>query len=85
MSKKEKLLAKFLNKSKTFSYDELIRLLRVFGYNEIKTVKTSGSRVAFVNDNTKHIIRLHKPHPDIYLKRYQTDLIEDELRKMELI
>ena len=85
MSRKEKLLEKFLRKSKTFTYDELTRLLKGFGYQEINIGKTSGSRVAFVNDVTKHIIRLHKPHPAKYLKRYQMDLIEEELRNKDII
>jgi len=75
MSKAEKLLKRFLSKPKDFTYDELKRLLRLFGYEETKTGKTSGSRVA----------RLHKPHPNPELKHYQINDIEEELRKMGVI
>ncbi len=85
MSKKEQLLQRFLSKPKDFTYAEVKPLLRALGYDEIKTGKTSGSRIAFMNKKTQHLIRLHKPHPENILKRYQLDLIEDELKNMEVI
>lgn len=79
MSTKEKLLNRFLTKPKDFTYDELRKLLRHFGYEEEFLGKTSGSRAAFINKETLHIIRLHKPHPGNELKTYQIDqLIETE-------
>lgn len=85
MSKAEKLLKRFLSKPKDFTFDELTRLLHGFGYEEVKLGKTSGSRVAFINYETKHIIRLHKPHPKPELKRYQLDYVEEELKNKGLI
>ena len=85
MSKLEKLEQKFLAKSKNFSYNELRALLNGYGYRELKTGKTSGSRAAFINDQTQHVIRLHKPHPQNILKRYQLDFVEEELKSMEVI
>jgi len=85
MGKADKLLKRFLSKLKDFTYDELKRLLKSFGYEESKMGKTSGSRVAFINSKTKHIIRLHKPHPKPELKHYQLSDIEEELRKRGLI
>jgi len=85
MGKAEKLLRRFLSKPKNFTYDELKRLLRAFGYEEAKTGKTSGSRVAFINPETRHIIRLHKPHPVPVLKQYQFNDIEEELKRMGVI
>lgn len=85
MSKHEKILKKLLNRSQNLSYNELKTLLSGFGYIQIKTGKTSGSRVAFYNSETQHIIRLHKPHPGNTLKRYQIDLIIDEFKNMEII
>lgn len=82
MGRKEKLLHRFLSKPKDFSYDELKRLLGDFGYSTARTGRASGSRVAFVQERTKHVIRLHKPHPSQILKRYQLDYIEEELRKV---
>jgi len=81
MARQEKLLKRFLSKPQDFTFDEMRRLLRGFGYQEIKSGKTSGSRVAFFHKDLNHIIRLHKPHPKNILKRYQLDLIEEELRK----
>lgn len=77
MSAIEKLLERFLNRPKDFTYNELIKLLKVFGYLE---QQGAGSRVVFKNDKIKHNIKLHKPHPGNILKRYQIDLIIDELK-----
>ncbi len=85
MSKADKLLNRFLSKPKDFTFDELKKLLKSFGYEEAKTGKTSGSRVAFINHQTKSVIRLHRPHPNPVLKRYQLDNAEDVLRKAEVI
>ncbi len=81
MNKAEKLLNRFLSKPTDFSYQELKRLLSGFGYEESTKGRTSGSRVAFINEKTKHIIRLHKPHPGPNLKAYQLKLVETALRE----
>ena len=80
MSKAEKLLKRFLSKPTDFTYDELRRLLKAFGYEEDSAGRTSGSRVTFVNMATKHIVKLHRPHPSPNLKRYQLDDIEEALK-----
>jgi hypothetical protein len=80
MSKAEKLLQRFLSKPTDFTYDELARLLKGFGYVEAKMGKTAGSRAAFINHQTKSIIRLHRPHPKPVLKRYQMDDVEEALK-----
>ncbi len=80
MSKADKLLKRFLSSPKDFSYDELVRLLAVFGYEEVAPGKTAGSRRAFINSKTKSIIRMHKPHPSNILKRYQVADAMAELR-----
>ncbi|RPI76599.1 MAG: type II toxin-antitoxin system HicA family toxin [Desulfobacteraceae bacterium] len=79
MSKEKKLLRRFLSRPKDFTYNELRKLLFSLGYEEARKGKTSGSRVAFVNKQTNHIVRLHKPHPGNELKMYQIDLIKEEL------
>ncbi len=81
MARSEKLLERFLSKPTDFKYDELRRLLRGFGYEELKTGKTTGSRIAYANRQTKDIIRLHRSHPRPILRRYQIDLIEAALRE----
>ncbi len=85
MSKLDKLIARFLSHPKDFTYDELKKILTAFGYIEFTKGKTSGSRVAFIQPETKHIIRLHKPHPGKILKAYQVNLVADELKKLNLL
>ncbi|HHT9105312.1 MAG TPA: type II toxin-antitoxin system HicA family toxin [Candidatus Wujingus californicus] len=85
MSRVEKLLKRFLSKPKDFTYNELKRLLAGFGYAGVSTGKTAGSRSAFMNPKTKHIIKLHRPHPRPELKRYQLDYIEETLRNKGVI
>ena len=80
MSKSDKLIIRFLSHPKDFTYNELKTLLFTFGYKE---VQGSGSRVCFIKEN--HKIKLHKPHPENILKRYQFDLIEEELTNKGLI
>jgi mRNA-degrading endonuclease RelE of RelBE toxin-antitoxin system len=80
MTKKSKLIRRFLTKPNDFTFSEIKRLLKNLGYSELKTGKTSGSRVAFYNDENQHIIRLHKPHPSNRVKRYLLDYLEKELR-----
>jgi hypothetical protein len=68
-----------------FTYDEMSKLLKGFGYEETKAGKTAGSRVAFINNTSRHIIRLHKPHPRNIMKKYQMDLVEEALRAKGMI
>jgi len=82
MIKQEKLLIRFISKPTNFTYNELIRLLRGFGYEELQG---SGSRVVFNNKQIIHNIKLHKPHPGNVLKRYQIGLIIQELKTKNLI
>lgn len=85
MSKVEKLIERFLSKPKDFTYGELRKLLVHFGYEESQGGKTSGSRVAFIENSTKHIIRLHKPHPNSELKQYQIEQIIEELKSRKIL
>lgn len=85
MSKIDKLIQKLLSKPKDFTYDELVKVLTHFDYEEVKKGKTAGSRRAFIRSSTNHIIRLHKPHPGNILKMYVIDYMIDELRNQGLI
>jgi hypothetical protein len=78
MSKKEKLIARFLTMPSDFHYDEMVKLLGYFDFREVKKGKTSGSRVKFINFKGVPII-LHKPHPTGILKRYQMKQIKELL------
>jgi len=85
MSKFDKLITKLLNKNSTISYQEIAYLLGKMGYKQSQKGKTSGSRVAFINQESKHIIRLHKPHPGNELKDYAKREIVSELKDRRLI
>jgi hypothetical protein len=85
MSRQDKLLRRFLTRPADFRFDEMSRLLKGFGYEEIKSGKTAGSRVAFINKPSGHIIRLHRPHPGNTMKKYQIDLVEEALRAKGII
>jgi hypothetical protein len=80
MSKIDKLIIRLLSYPKDFTYSELKTLLTSFGYKE---EQGAGSRVYFSKDN--HKIKLHKPHPGNILKRYQLDLVIDELTAKGLV
>ena len=85
MSKYDKLIEKVLNPKTGITYKEMSLLLKKMGYTEKKTGKTSGSRVAFLNLETKDIIRLHKPHPGNELKDYVKKEILAELKDKKLL
>ena len=85
MGKLEKIIEKLLNPSSTITFQELNYILGKLGYSEKKTGKTSGSRKAYINQNQKHIIRVHKPHPGNELKKYVKNYITKELQNKNLI
>ena len=78
MSKREKLVARFLQLPKDFHFDEMVKLLGYFGFTAVKKGKTSGSRVKFVND-AGVVILLHKPHPSGIMKEYQLKQVKEIL------
>ena len=78
MSKKEKLIARFLTMPSDFHYDEVVKLLGYFDFKEVKKGKTSGSSVKFMNPEGVPIM-LHKPHPSGIMKKYQLKQIKEVL------
>lgn len=84
MTKRDKLIERFKAKPKDFSWDELCVLLKGFGFTEIVSGKTGGSRRKFIHSTLQPII-LHKPHPGKILKRYQIKLIYDKLKQDNLL
>jgi len=86
MSKDDKLVARFLTLPKDFTYNELVRILAIFGYEEYTTGKTTGSGVKFRNpDYPEYRINFHKPHPDSTIKKYVLIQIRDILIEIGLI
>jgi hypothetical protein len=84
LSQKEKLLERLLRHPKDFTFQEASALLNYFGYKERTGGKTSGSRIAFANDN-KDYIRIHKPHPRNILKPYQLNNLINDLTERGFI
>ena len=84
MSKKEKLIKRLLDNPKDFTFNELVTLLGYFGYMEMRSGKTGGSRVTF-SDNAKDQIRIHKPHPKNILKPYQVKNVIKDLEERDLL
>jgi hypothetical protein len=84
LSRKEKLIERLLSRPSDFTFDELVTVLRSFGYSIARAGKTGGSRVAFADDKGDYI-RLHKPHPRNILKQYQVDDIITALLERGLL
>ena len=71
MSKLDKLLKRIQTKPVDFTWDELLKLLNSYGFEELTKGKTAGSRRQFYNKELKIALDLHKPHPKPILKPYQ--------------
>ena len=57
MGTKEKLIERFKNQPKDFTFDEMEKLLFIFGYVKSDKGKTSGSRVIYKNGNKRPIMK----------------------------
>ena len=80
MTKIDKLKLRLLHKPSDFTWFELIKVLKYFGYSELKSKgKTGGSMRKFVNKN-KGIIILHEPHPGSIVKNYMLKQIIEKLK-----
>ena len=84
MSQKEKLISRFQQRPKDFTWAELAGLLKHLGYREVKAGKTGGSRRRFVHNLAATII-LHRPHPQNVLKWYAIDQVLDVLKQEKII
>ena len=78
MTKKDKLLERFLALPNDFTFDELKSLLESMGFEIENKGKTSGSRVAFVHINYRKHILIHKPHPSKIIKKFYLKQIKME-------
>jgi len=84
MGAKEKLIERFRSIPSDFTFDELERLLKIFGYERSNKGRTSGSRVLFKDANGSPIM-LHRPHPGNIVKEYALKQVFDELKNRNLI
>ncbi|PRM97145.1 type II toxin-antitoxin system HicA family toxin [Aliarcobacter cryaerophilus] len=80
MSKKDKLLLKFLENppKKDLTFKELNTLLISLGFIKIEG---AGSAVKFYNKDKDLLINLHKPHPSDILKVYLVKQIQNKLKE----
>lgn len=65
---KEKLIERFNQLPKDFTFDEAIKLLSAFGYSVHNKGATFGSRIRFNNEQAGKYIDIHRPHPGSILK-----------------
>ena len=81
MSKKDKLLTKFLEipPRKNFTFNELDSLLTSCGFRKIEG---AGSAVKFYHQENDILINLHKPHPSNILKVYLLKQIQSKLMEV---
>lgn len=84
MGTKDKLIERFNRLPSDFTFDEMERLLAIFGYEKSDKGRTSGSRVIFTNGDDRPIM-LHKPHPDNIVKRYAMKQVLDDLIESGLL
>ena len=84
MTRRDKLLQRFCNRPKDFTWQELATLPAGFGYHPAVAGKTGGSRVRFLHETRAPII-LHKPHPTPVLKHYQVEQIKETLAQEGLL
>lgn len=69
MSRKSKLIDRFLSIPADLTWDDLVTILASYGYYELNKGKTAGSRRKFVDDSG-NLILLHQPHPGKIVKKY---------------
>lgn len=70
MSKREKLIKRFLSEPTDFTFHEMCLLLSYYGFYLCNNGRTSGSSVSFYRKEDNVVIRFHKPHPGNILKQY---------------
>lgn len=84
LSKIDKLVTRFLSRPKDVTWEELVLILEFYGFAEIATGKTGGSRRKF-SDQNKLVISLHKPHPKPIVKTYVIDQVIITLKQNDKI
>jgi hypothetical protein len=70
MNKHDKLLKRFYNLPRDFTFDETVNLFAQFGFHLETKGSSSGSRVEFINEKTGDTFAMHKPHPANIIKGY---------------
>jgi hypothetical protein len=81
MAKIEKLVERLLSYPTDFTWEELVKVLGHFGFQESKSGKTGGSRRRFTDGVNRFVI--HKPHPRNILKRYMLNEVIQILKQKD--
>ena len=67
MSSKKKLIKRFCSIPSDFTFDELVRLFAIFGFELDNKGRTTGSRVEFIRG--VETFKMHRPHPGNIVKQ----------------
>jgi hypothetical protein len=78
MSQREKLIERFRRKPRDFTWDEAVKLLADFGYEE---EPGEGSRRKFFNSARNVVINMHEPHAGKELRAYQIRDLHNHLKQ----
>ena len=70
MNKKEKLVKRFKTLPRDFTFEEVVSLFQVYGFELTNKGATSGLRVKFYNAKDENAYIMHKPHPSNIIKGY---------------
>lgn len=81
MGRKEKLKAKLDTLPKNFTWDELVTLMRQYGFRLLNAKRGSGRK--FYNEKLERIVIFHEPHPENTLKRYVLEEVKQLLEEIE--
>lgn len=77
MARKEKLIARLLERSRSYTWDEACSVMKKCGF---KKVNLDGSARMFVHLTTKQKVRLHEPHPENTLLPYMVEKLIEGLK-----
>lgn len=80
MGTKNKLVLRFKRRPKDFTFNELVRFFKIYGFLLENSGATSGSRVQFVNTKRNLQYRVHKPHPSNIIKQYVMKQVAEYLK-----
>lgn len=83
MGTKDKLLERFKQQPKDFTWNELVRLFSLLGFELGTKGKTSGSRAIFAKGECTFSV--HKPHPGSIVKSYVIKQVMDYLTELGLL
>jgi len=85
MTKKDKIISRFIAIPKDFTFDELVKLFSILGFEISNKGKTSGSRIEFINKELGVKYFAHKPHPNNIIKIYVLKQVREFLTKNKIL